>query len=326
MGQTTSSSGTAIAGAPAAFAAGDGGDAARVAAVCNRLRAVQADFADAPPLVRQRYLADEIQRALKDIVPDQRPAFLAALERQFPAWEAPASAAAPVQQITTETDQRELQDPSYLVRRLCEMTGSMSDEQRQVVIRHLDQAGLLPPAGVVPWPDDLMQAMRAKLQVGEQKRIDPIRLLEVMVGLVDFASTLQQLASQTWRTLAPNSEIRPRAGTLQGLVAKYASGDPSASRQQVNQELERLRQLLASLIAAVGDAGRQVASTFTSRFSPNEIKTAAASEGGMFVSVEAKCWRKFVELWDAQDEHALEMEVRDAIAKFTESLMKGLGR
>jgi hypothetical protein len=62
------------------------------------------------------------------------------------------------------------------------------------------------------------------------------------------------------------------------------------------------------------------------KFSPNEISTLAGMEGGgLLVSKEVKCWRKYVELASGMDETAIETEIMQALSSYAESLMKGLG-
>src|SRR3712207_1751961 len=101
------------------------GKADRVAAVASRLRLVQIDFADQGEQVRREYLSDEIERALADLVPADRLAFLQELQGRFPTWDAnvetdarpPAAAAAAGR---PSFDEKELRDPSFLVTRLIE--------------------------------------------------------------------------------------------------------------------------------------------------------------------------------------------------------------
>src|SRR5262245_61055615 len=93
----------------------------RVAALAHRLRLVQSDFADAAPEARQRYLGDEIERALAALVPGERELFLNELAARFPAWDGsappaaatPASTAAPAAAPRAATDEREMRDPSF---------------------------------------------------------------------------------------------------------------------------------------------------------------------------------------------------------------------
>jgi hypothetical protein len=52
--------------------------------VAGRLRMLQTGFADDSPMARQEYLAEEIERCLKDVVDSRRGEYLDALARCFP--------------------------------------------------------------------------------------------------------------------------------------------------------------------------------------------------------------------------------------------------
>lgn len=297
-----------------------------VAATANRLRLVQADFADESDEVRRGYLADEVQRALASVVPDEREAFLRELQEHFPTWDARVALggaqAAPVQ---TPTDQAELRDPSFLVTRLAELAGGLNPQQKQAITDKLREAGLAPPP-VIDWPAQQAAAARHKLQMGAADPLDPGHVLELLAILAEFAASLDQLAWTTWRTVAPRSQIRRPIGLLKSL-ARFAAADPDVPRGQVSQDLDRLRQLVAAIISAISQAGRQFAHNHAVKFSPTEIESLASMErGGMLVSREVKCWRKYVELSAGRDEASIEAEIMQSIADYAESLMKGLAR
>src|SRR5437773_2643198 len=58
-----------------------------------RLRLIQANFADDSPSIRQRYVVEEIERALKPISPTRRKAYLESQADRFPAWDGVRSTA-----------------------------------------------------------------------------------------------------------------------------------------------------------------------------------------------------------------------------------------
>ena len=53
--------------------------------LASRLRLIQANFADDPSSVRQGYLLEEIERALKPVSPTRRKNYLDSLAERFPA-------------------------------------------------------------------------------------------------------------------------------------------------------------------------------------------------------------------------------------------------
>src|SRR5437773_10869235 len=104
-----------------------------------RLRLIQATSADDPPATRQGFIAEELERALKDVVPSKREVFLSALAERFPAWEAPASA-----EQTTQPSQASEETPETLLARLAELAPTLSPAVKEEFARQLREAALLP--------------------------------------------------------------------------------------------------------------------------------------------------------------------------------------
>ncbi len=297
------------------------------AATANRLRMVQVDFADQGPDVRREYLAEEVERALNNVVPEQRQAFLEELMEQFPSWDARVDVQLRKDESTdrSETDRRELQDPNFLVARLIELSRGLGDEERKVLTERLAEAGLA-SISQGAWPEDAEAPLRQNLRLGPDSTIDPARTLALVALVADFALKLDQLVWGAWQQIGRRSTIR-RDKPLQHTVKAFLTGDQDVPRGQVAADLEKLRQLIASLVSAVGQAGRQFASRHLAQFSPVEIEAMASMEGGGFlVGKEVKCWRKYVELADALNEASIENEIMETVANYAENLMKGLGR
>ncbi|MCD6303460.1 MAG: hypothetical protein J7M21_00685 [Planctomycetes bacterium] len=297
-----------------------------VTATANRLRMVQVDFADQPPEVRREYLNEELERAISSVVPEQREAFLRRLMEQFPAWDARVDVQLRKAETTerTQTDARELKDPNFLVARLIDLAGDLDDDERKVLVERLKEAHLA-TVSTGAWPEEAEQQLRRHMRLPDEP-LDARRLLEAVGMLADFAMRLDQLVWSTWRQIAPRATVR-QDKKLQQTLKAFLTGSEDVPRGQVAADLEKLRQLIASLIAAVGQAGRQFAARHLSRFSPTEIEALASMEsGGFLVSKEVKCWRKYTELADALSEASIENEITETIANYAENLMKGLGR
>lgn len=297
----------------------------RVAATANRLRLVQIDFADETPEVRRDQLCEEVERAMASLIPEQRQAFLDQLAERFPSWDsnvvvAPAPAEAPAR---SQMDQRELKDPSFLMARLLELAPSMTGEQKLAMGSKLRAAGFVAEdAG--GWPAAAAEALANELSPGEKIQLDPVRTLELLAVLAPIAKSLDQLAWNTWKTMAPRSAIR-RGVELNREMARFAAGDPDYSRTQVKQDVERLRQLIAALISAVGKAGGQFAQKHMTRFSPDEIETSVG-KAGIFGGADAKCWQRYKELFGTMDAVSIENELLASIVNWAEPLIKGLAR
>ncbi|MGE3109742.1 MAG: hypothetical protein AB7G11_12040 [Phycisphaerales bacterium] len=299
--------------------------ALKAAGVANRLRLVQIDFADESPEVRRDQLAEEIERAMKPLVPEQRREFLKELAQRFPSWDMHVSlpSAGPAAPVASKTDDRELKDPSFLVGRLIEASKALSDEQKQALAEKLKAAGFV-LEGKGGWPEQAAQAVAAELSPGEKLSLDPIRTLELLAILAGIARSLDQLAWNTWKTMAPRSQIR-RGVELQKTMARFVAGDQDVPRGQVKTDVEKLRQLTAALISAVGKAGGPFAQKLVQRFDPSEIE-AAVGKGGFMSNTDAKCWAKYKEFAASMDAVSIENELLAAIVNWAEPLIKGIGR
>jgi len=298
-----------------------------VAATANRLRLVQADFADQAGEVRRDYLNEELERALANIVPDQRQDFLKELMEQFPSWDARVEVQLRKEETTDRTlmDEKELKDPNFLVARLISLAPSLSEQDRRVLVERLREANLA-SLSQASWSEEAAGTLRKGLRMAPADAIDPTRAVELLAMLVELATKLDQLVWSSWKRVAPKSTIR-RGQNLQLTLQAFLAGSGDVPRGQVAADLEKLRQLIASLVSAIGQAGRQFAGRHLARFSPIEIEALAGMEGGGFlVSKEVKCWRKYMELAGTLNEAAIESEIMETIANYAESLMKGLGR
>jgi len=300
----------------------------RVVAAANRLRLLQVDFADENAAVRRKFLSEEIERALSAIVPSERKAFLEELMTRFPTWD-PNVELAPSEEekaAFSPTDQQELQDPSFLVSRLMDLLPLLSEKDTQALTERFREAGLAPETRL-DWPEEALKAVGTELQLADEQSVDIIRLLNLVGQLVRFAQSLDQIAWETWRRIAPRSTIT-RPTRLRSAMRQFVAGDPEVTYDQVSQNLESLRRLVASLISAVGQAGRRVAAGYLKRLSPPEIELLVKTEsGGLWKSLiqkspDAKCWEKYVELAGQITEDSIEKEIVEAISASAEQLMK----
>jgi hypothetical protein len=301
-----------------------------VAATVNRLRLIQVDFADQPNDVRENYLSDEVEHALARLLPDQRTPFLQELKVRFPTWEGNVDVTGPSQGSTlaSAADSKELSDYVFLVSRLTQLAPNLTEEQRKTAIARLKDAGLTDAhgsAGGGDWPAQPAKALRAKLQLTDRDKLDPARILELAGELVAFAASLDQLVWATWKQVAPKSDMK-RPIPIQRTCAKFATADPEVSRTQVAADVDRLRQLTAGLISAIAQAGNLFAQRHVGKFSVANIEAYADKMPGMLVGKEVKCWRQFKELATAMDVQTIEKEIQDAIAEYTETLIKGRSR
>ena len=196
-----------------------------VAATANRLRLIQIDFADESAETRRGYLSEEIERALDQVVPDQRQAFLTELLSRFPTWDRNVEVGRIAEQVVSrsEFDERELEDASFLVTRLSALAPSLSDAERQAVVERLREAGLA-PRSEGGWPEEGVQRIRETLQLDRETALDPDRVLELLAIVADFAASLDQLVWRAWQRLAPKSTFRSTT-PLRSIFSQFATGD-----------------------------------------------------------------------------------------------------
>jgi len=293
----------------------------------NRLRLIQVDFADESEQTRTAYLCEEIEKALKSVLPDERNEFLGRLLEKFPAGSFITQA------ISTETtvesppavDESELKNVEFLVRSLLEIAPTLSDDQKDFVDKSLQEAGLRPKARQDN-SIELDQKLKQKFKVADECSISAEKISELNATLIDFVLKLEPLVWNTWRQLSPRSAVRPQ-GALTKKIGQFLSSDAEVSVNQVDDDLKVLQRLIAAMTSAVSRAGGQFAKRHLARFSPLEIEALVKMEpGSVFVSHDVKCWKKYKELAETLNEDSIEMEIRKAIVDYVESLTKGMGQ
>jgi hypothetical protein len=304
--------------------------AQHLASTANRLRAVQIDFAGRDVDVRRVYLAEELRHALAAVEPPQRHEFLEHLATHFPGDDA-ADGAPPAEGSTLwqQPVGRQPLSPeaAALAAKLIEVCARSAASEQPLPEPQAQTApgGAEGASGPVPMFDpSAVRSFCATLELPTAEDPDPNRLLALAETLIEFVLPVYQLTWTTWRTLAPNSAIR-RTGNLQRTLTHFIAGE-EGSADALASELNRLRQMAASLVSALGHVGQQVTAGYLSRFQPGEIEQIVSAEsggGGLFKSQAARCWRKYQELAAMLESAALDTEVRRAIATHVEQLMKG---
>ena len=299
-----------------------------VAEVANRLRMVQADSLSAKD--RQAFFSDIIEGAVAAVAPAQRAAFLEALQAKFPAWNGQTQPAPQAADKSADGQAEQFNNPRLLLTRLLELVPSLPPDDRRWVAATLQQAGLTgPAAGPAALPDEVDKWFRNVFKFPPNQRIDPARVLALVPAMLELTCGLHQLVWTAWRTLAPNSELRPGLVNMQVAAMRNIANEPGATNEQVSKELTKLRQLTAALVAAVGETGRQFATNHCAKFSPGEIEAVVKMEvrGGIFGGPSDKdYWKKYTELFGELGEEKVEGEIRETIARHVELLMKGLLR
>ena len=296
----------------------------------GQLRLIQASFAEDDAATRQQYLSEEIARALKTVPPTKRRSYLQALAERFPAWEgAPAAKDAPAMDLA----------PEELVARLVEAAPYLSIAQRKALSEQLEAAGLVasrPTVGAAPAPaaaaapvEQVPEELQKKLGLEPGQALSQLRVLRLIAVLTEFSVTLDQLSWNVWKQIAPKSIVRRDAGPesdFRRIAGPYLAGDDEVSTAQISQVVDKTRQLIAGLLAAVGATGEAFARQFLSRVAPSAIKEKADAESGFFIGPEQKCWRKYLETFNEISGVSIEKEIAGILATNTEELILGKGR
>jgi hypothetical protein len=282
-----------------------------------RLKLIQANFADDPPSVRQGYLTEEIERALKQVSPTRRKLYLDSLAERFPAWEGIRSTA----QSDAKVGAAPLQ-PEDLVASLVQLAPSLSPEARAAFAAQLQEVGLSIKESADAFVE-IPPELQKKLGLPPGKELQLERAVKLLAITTDLALVLEQLAWALWKQVAPKSAIR-KEGELSKLAGAYLAGDAEVSTAQLTQPVEKTRRLIAGLLGAVGRAGSTYAKKYVTRLSPEVIEDWAKMEKKWNESLESACWRKFVQqAREHGSEPAIEHEIQEAISKAAENLILG---
>jgi len=299
-------------------------------AVANRLRMVQNSFADETSDRRREFISDEIENALSEILPDQRPHFVKALREEFPvpADSAPASAPAPMRQAAPPPSRARTWEEN--ADDLIAQFEKMDEEARKDVILRLQRAGvtlqgssrrgeLESTSGGLP--DRAQQALQYLIHKLEIGKLDMTRLVKVVLLMIESMGSTDALTWNTWRVIAPRSPLR-RPCELHKEIAAYISGDKNVPGERVQLAIETQRRLLASLIASVGKLGGALSTGHLRQLFPEEIMAKAAQQGGTRLGgVEGRYWQQFVEMAGILESAAVEHAVKETLAHSIEQLM-----
>jgi hypothetical protein len=282
-----------------------------------RLKLLQANFADDDASTRHDFIVQEIENALKGIVPEKRKRLLDALAERFPNGKMAAPAA-----VLRPSSPAEPETPEALLDRALSVLPSLSARQQTEFKEKLEAAGFVQEragGGAIEATPELQK----RLALSGSAALNPDRAAKTLGLLLDMVLTMDQLAWTLWKQLAPKSTYK-REFDLGKLSADYLVGSPEVSTPQVTQTLERTRKIIAGLLGAVGRAGNTFARERARLFDPNAIEADARGEKKWNESLEFACWRKYVQLCKEYGaEPVIEKGIQEAMAKAAENLLLG---
>jgi len=278
-----------------------------------RLRFVQADFADRPAEERRSFLDEEVQRALKDIVPEKRSRYAQALAEHFPTGF--ITAAKSVDATPSENS------PEALVEALVKIAPKLPKSLLADFGLQLQEAGYMELKSTTLMdapPDDPLQP------------VDLQRLYRTLAIFADYYIGLETIIWRTWHELAPTSPVRrdgSPSGDVKKVSARYLQGDREVAAEQLRQIVEKTRKVMGGLLGAIPAGGAAFLERFLSEFSPEKIAALAKADkslGGW--TEDAKNWNKYKKMLDDQKGQVFEEKMYEAIARKAEALMGGTAR
>lgn len=295
-----------------------------VAETANRLRLLQVDFAQEEPSTREEYLSGELKQTLERVPLAEQPAFLKELADRFPTWEVEPQRV----EVAAPPPPPARPDLPTALKMVAEDGRGLPESQRQEVITRLQTAWGL--SNKVPQAPARTEAVAAnigqKLGLAANQQVDPAKLAELTVQLLDFVQKLQPLAGKAWSMFKVDAEpIGLQAKTM----ARFVGGE----NVPLAKELADLRQTLAAFLDALSKCGKTLYHKHLLRLDPDDVKAAIMAEkgrvGGLWKGADAECWEKYCELaavtlGETNVQTAMSRIVVEAVEK-TKGASKGAG-
>ncbi|MEM1185692.1 MAG: hypothetical protein AAGI53_11925 [Planctomycetota bacterium] len=284
--------------------------AERAGALANAVRLAQAEGDDAS-------VGSRVREAVGGLAASEANEVLREAERLVPGWSG-GRALTGIDGSVTVVAAAELRDAGFLCDELALRGSGLGESERRAIGDRLAAEGFVGQAGLDSGAEALARAKKALgLTGGEDASVT--RLIESLALLVETVRSLDTLGWRTWRTMAPQSSVRKR-GDLHVLLGRFVSGKGGESEEAVSADLTRFRQLIASLLASIGEAG-DVAYRRVATLSPMHIEGLAEAQKGLAESPEAARWRLYVEMASKLDEATVQGDTMRSLAAFAEELM-----
>ena len=239
----------------------DNGLNTKAVALASRLMCLQVELNDKSIEERQRYLTDEVERALRNIPNEDHNSFLDCLKKRFPSL----------------SDVGVLYKTEFSYENLLEMVTQLSPElsesQKKALIAELDSD-------------------TAKRTETENERM--ASLLEV---LLDSTTTIEK---QMWTVLnelnnyTANNIIRIDQRCNMDTIKAYLK-EESLTAKDVEANMMNLRRLFAALIFSINAFPDIFFNNFLTNYKPSVIENLV-EKGSLFKAKEILLWEKYVEM------------------------------
>ena len=294
-----------------------------------RLRTVQAEGSAVPLEQRREMLQKELTLSLANVPATQRQQFLEAALARFPvAGQLPTAANGPAQASEAPTSALPSGPPATppppappksaeeLLSDFLAAAGELPEEQRSAMARKLGEAGFT-------WVD--REAL--VLEVGEEFRKglglsgdqQPLltRMMQLSLLLIDLVHRLEHTGFKTLGELSPRSPLLGRPQDFREAVVHFLTGNS----ESIEPQMRGISSLLGGLMAAMLGAGRDFGRQFVERFAPGSIEDVIKGEGklGLFGNEKALCWDKYKDLTkDYSTPELIDRRIKDCLGAFAD--------
>lgn len=296
----------------------------QVRELAQRLRLLQAELADESDEVRRECLSGEILRATEEmgLLPEDRPAFLAGLAAEFPTWSEGPVAMAPA--APSEAAPAKLPtDPNALVGALLELWPHLPDESRAALTERLVLGGVAAVSrggGGGVDSGDLKELTNA-MQGGDITHADVHRMAQLLALLSATVLQFESVGWNAWAQIGQGSRYT-RGTPLRRNLARFVSGNPDVSIEQVKGDVEKLRKLLAALVASMSQAASAYGDRVWHEFAPEAIR--AVSKSAMIPQMaKANCWDTYCERSGRLRDEEVTRDFMGAVQRIVEELLMG---
>jgi hypothetical protein len=277
----------------------------------NRVKMIQASWADDSDIARLETVRQEVRRSLQDFGGSDRTERVEALKVYFPAWN---EAETKVVQVEKEGPPRKL-TPRELLEQVVAVFSTLAEKERTEFSQCLAQAGYAitrekevrgaaPPTPVAM--DVLPEPIARKL--GEKPpfppcRVYPTQIFNVFHELLDCVVTLADVAHKVMEEMYRRSKTESivRREDVRSPILRYLKGDPVASQEQMRNALRRIRVRLAAMLSMAGVLPAKMCNNLKV-VSPAEILKVVQREKSMLGSLvkdeKVACWERNVRHWE----------------------------
>ena len=142
-------------------------------------------------------------------------------------------------------------------------------------------------------------------------------MMQLALLLIDLVNRLEHTGLKTLGELSPRSAALTRPQEFREAVANFLTGNAESIEPQIRAVSSLLGGLLAAMLGAGRDFGRQ----FVERFAPGSIEDVIKGEGkvGLFGNEKALCWDKYKDLTkDYATPELVERRLKDCLGAFAD--------